>query len=175
MLSHLITGQIMPFSWLLYCFDFSLLICFCNHSVSINLRSVEHGVCPPSRWRWGSWLRGGMTDQQHPGRQSPWVQLSWPDQDSTTEPEYWEGKIIQNIHNYIKRNTNLTRIGIPDPLTQAIIIEIQVPMNKTLPNTNGCSGSLSKEIVLNNPNMVFIIPFVNVHIVRISISPESSY
>ena len=36
----------------------------------------------------------------------------------------------------------LARIGIPDPLTQAIIMEIQVPMNKTVPKTKGCSGSL---------------------------------
>lgn len=37
-------------------------------------------------------------------------------------------------------------MGIPEPLTQAIIIEIQVPINKMLPNTNGCSGSLEIKI-----------------------------
>ena len=52
-----------------------------------------------------------------------------------------------DVYNFVKYNTNfLTRIGIPEPLIQAIIIEIQVPMKRMLPNTNGCSGSLEKEL-----------------------------
>ena len=38
-----------------------------------------------------------------------------------------------------------TKIGIPDPLTHAIIMLSQVPMKRTLPNTKGCSGSLAQE------------------------------
>ena len=52
-------------------------------------------------------------------------------------------------------------MGIPEPLTQAIIIEIQVPINKMLPNTNGCSGSLEIKIKrmssdYGHPHVMFI-------------------
>ena len=77
--------------------------------------------------------------------------------------------ILHRILNYL-----ITKIGTPDPLTQAIIIDIQVPMNNTLPNTNGCSGSLKQTWSEVHLYHLHDSRFVYLCIVSIRVGPESS-
>jgi hypothetical protein len=53
-------------------------------------------------------------------------------------------RISFQLHSYSHTHTPFTNIGVPAPLTVEIIIDIQVPMNRTPPNTKGCSGSLEQ-------------------------------
>ena len=46
------------------------------------------------------------------------------------------------IGRMVTKPALLTKMGVPAPFTVETIIDIQVPRNKTPPNTNGCSGSL---------------------------------
>ena len=52
------------------------------------------------------------------------------------------------IDRMVTKPALLTKMGVPAPFTVETIIDIQVPRNKTPPNTNGCSGSLGGNTAL---------------------------
>ena len=68
----------------------------------------------------------------------------------------------------------LTSIGVPAPLTVEIIIDIQVPMNSTPPNTKGCSGSL-KEYFNISLQAGDLLRFNDIPIVLVQVGPGPPY